>query len=394
MIALVTLAVAAEPPPDPRPLGFGPEVALRAQVGIGAQRDIPTFLGLGASIAVAPFSQLHLELAADGGPEIDGTAWLGVGPRGRVFLGPPEQTAMSLFAGGGLAIEAGTPAFLSGGVALDALKSNGPRPRVQFDYVWSPAGDSRGLLSAGVVFGRKLRAPVEREPEIVEVPDPVRADGMVWVPGPVCQWLPPDDANAELARLQLKLESVHILNETALRGSPPDPNAQTPARLVVAAFPGDEVEVNGEPLPLSSGLASLRMAEGRAEVKVTGGGRTVSWPVGVAEGNVVWVAVDPPEPQRVQFTAGSAALGPEALEIVAQIASTAGDWAFAIHGSASPEGAAETNQALEQRRAEAVAAALKKAGVPAKRLSTGASVAYPDLPPEQQRAAVIVPVEP
>jgi outer membrane protein OmpA-like peptidoglycan-associated protein len=216
---------------------------------------------------------------------------------------------------------------------------------------------------------------------------------MVWVPGPVCQWLPTEEANAELARLQMTLASVHVLNDASFRAPRPEGAATPPARLLVAGSPGDVVQVGGARLDLSDGFATAVLPEGRADVRVVGGGRVLDWPVGLADGNVVWLAIEPPEATRIAFTTGSAALSPMAVEQIRTVVEHAGNWSFEVHGSASPEGSASTNRALQDGRARVVADALIAAGVPTDRVKTGASRVYPGLTPEEQRAAMILPVE-
>ncbi|MCB9674119.1 MAG: OmpA family protein [Alphaproteobacteria bacterium] len=382
MIAWVALALAA-------PRG-DLEVAVRQVVGFGANRDIPTLVGVGGSIAYAPWKRFQLEAAIDGGGRWGRGAWFGVGPRVRWFLGPPEKPALSLLAGGGIEIAPGTPGFVAVGAAMDALKSEGPRPRLQFEYLASPGGESRGLLSVGMQIGRR-GPPPPPEPEPVIEPTRVDARGMVWVPDPVCQWLPTDEANAELERLSLQLPEVHVISEALLRG--PDRAGDQAARLFVAGSPGDRVTVDGVTLDLAEGYAWTDLPEGRADVVATGGGRTLSWPVGLADGHVVWLVLDGPEATRIRFGPGSAVLTPESRARIAEVARLAGDWTFDVHGSASPEGTENVNRDLEARRARAVADALIAAGVAAERVRVGASRAYPDLSPEDQRAAVILPVE-
>jgi outer membrane protein OmpA-like peptidoglycan-associated protein len=80
-------------------------------------------------------------------------------------------------------------------------------------------------------------------------------------------------------------------------------------------------------------------------------------------------------PYLVFFEPDSDRLDPQALDVVtvaARAARVAEPAAIAVTGYADPAGAASANQELSQRRAEAVAAALRAAGVPAGGIRTAA----------------------
>lgn len=296
-------------------------------------------------------------------------------------------------------------------MAFDGGWATGPRARAELTYAFDLGGERRALLAVGLIVGRARPTPdaivdasgdppdepndpaesVEPADDAVNAPTPLDADGMVWLPGPVCQWLPPPAAGAEIERLGMQLESLTAVSARTLRAADGEEPAPLPAggRVLVAAWSGDRIAIDGVNAPARDGVALALRPEGASEILVIGGGRRVSLSVGVVDRSAVWVGVDPPEPVRVPFRVGSAALDGAARRSLARIAADAGDGSFRVAGSFSPEGDAAANEALANRRAEAVRDGLPAARVvlaPAEPPAAGLSAAA-------QRSAVLTPVE-
>lgn len=223
---------------------------------------------------------------------------------------------------------------------------------------------------------------------------------MVWLPGPVCQWLLPDVATSEIQRLGVQLASMNVLSTRTLRdpdgasGLAPAKAERSPGKVVVVASKWDQVTIGDALVAVEEGIAVRAQPEGRVDVKVVGGGRVEQWPLGVVPGNAVWLTVETPQSRRVTFPVNGSALTAEALRTVDEFAENAGGWRFLVRGSFSPEGSEEKNKVLADQRAEAVMRALIAAGIEADRVSVAESAPPAEgLPPEEQRAAVITPVE-
>ena len=257
-----------------------PELGLRFDAGLSNTDELPLLFGLGGHIAIDPWRRLHLELAADAGLTTQGDVWLGAGPRVRFFAGAPERTVLSAFLGGGIGSGVrGVRPLVNGGLSLDLLKSPGLRPRIEASYAWEPGSASRVLLSVGAVFGR--RGPVISEPAplavyeppTVEPEDPTApvfgGDGMIWLPGPVCQWLPGDAAMAQIGELGLTLEGLSAIGPRSLGDPDADPLAPPPepraGRIAVSAAPGDTVTVDRALHPVPDGLVVMEHPSGRAD---------------------------------------------------------------------------------------------------------------------------------
>jgi hypothetical protein len=367
------------------------------QIVVAAPRDeqdraAAVALGLWGALPIT--GRFHLDARAFGGPLLTGGA-LATGTGGlRAFLTPTDGPTVSLAAGGGITLEEGLRPAILAGLAVDPGRSPDPRARLEVGYLWGPDDTGRLIVTVGALFGRQGTAPTAADlPE--PAPIPVMPEGMIWLPGPVCQWLPPDEATVEVLRSGLRLASYSVVSERTLRGDAPDPDAPPPqGRVLIAASARDRVSVDGEPLDVIDGVATWRRSAGRADVRVVGGGRSLDLPVGVEDGHAVWLAVDPPPTTRILFPLGSGSLDASARARIVEIAAAAGDWSFELVGSASPEGDPVANDALGRRRALAVRDALVAAGVPAERLRVGPPAPpAPDLPPTEQRNALIVPLE-
>lgn len=394
MSPLFALAVAAAAPE----LGVAGVVSV-ADGGTGQ----PSAVG-GAGHVGAPLRpRLVLEGAVDGGADLQGAPWSMVRPRLRAYLADPSRSVLSLQAGAGAWLDADPAALVAAGAALDLGRRGALRPRLQTEYTWtSGAVPWRLHLGVGVVWRRAAEEPVVPEPVVEVETESTRIaveDAMVWVPGPVCEWLPPVEANASFQEHAMALADVTLISAPLLADPDADPLAPAEAsrevgHLAISGHPGDTLLVDGEVVELGpDGTALVERDPGSVDLRIVGGGRTESWPVAVASGAVLWVSAGPAESTRVLFPVDSAVLDGAARARLAAIAEQAGDWSFTVYGSHSSEGQAARNSALADRRAAAVRDALVQAGVSPERLQL-AEPAPPEegLPPAEQRAAVVRPV--
>lgn len=226
---------------------------------------------------------------------------------------------------------------------------------------------------------------------------------MMWIPNPVCEWLPTAEGNAELERLDLDLPKLSVVSTRLLRApdAPLEPmrlpeaeRGPRPGQVVIVTSDADHVWLDEQDLVTQGGAAIGKAEEGMAWVEVRGGGRKLRFPVGVTLDNAVWLPVDGPEPSRVPFRSGQSTLARNALSKVAELADHRGGWSYQVQGSYSQEGNLDANQRLARARAEAVVAGLVDAGVPRENIELlDVSPPDPDLPPDEQRAAVVLPVE-
>lgn len=335
-----------------------------------------------------------LALASDrveGGLELDALAHAGglgllAGPRLRLHGGAIDAPARAhLVLGGGYAVGLGTGPFGEGGVGLDV--GDGPRPlRLGVAYQRGIDQPGRALFTVGLV-GRS------RPPAPAPVAPPAFDAAMVWVPGPVCAWMPPDAAGDAWTRPDLDAARATLIPVPPSASGTGDGEAPT-GDLVIAALPGDQVWVDDQPLtPAADGVAWQARPEGRATVRVVGGGRRHEDTVAIAASGTLWYAADPPAgPVRVRFSAGSSTPPTDLEDQLRPLVTDLGDWTVQVWGSASPEGDEQGNADLATARADALARALAALGVDPSRIERlpprppGAELDLPD-----QRAAVVQP---
>jgi len=372
---LIVAASAAEPVIDAHATGA---VVDRVAGGVGG--------GIGAGWSQVEV-MLELDAVLTDGPQ--GVISQGmVHPRLSLFPSAEEGPRGHLIVGGGAWSRPDLVGVVEAGAGLDL--SAGPlRPRITATYVAGADGSGRAMVTLGVV-----RHPTpEPEPEPVAMVPRFDA-AMVWVPDPVCEWLPPDDAGSSWGATEAEVDGATVVPQPATVAAEGSQNAAL-GDLVVAAFPDDQVTIDGEPLAVDrDGIAWTQAPAGRVEVAVLGGGRQVEATVAVAPQGTLWYSAPAPDTTvRVTFDAGSAQLSDGALAQLAQFRDQLASWPVQVWGSFSPEGIDTDNEALARARAEAVAAALEEAGVPPGRVTV-----LPPRPPEeglpasQQRAAVLSPV--
>ena len=371
----------------------------------------------------------------------------------RMFLSPPwtEQGALSLTASAGLAATPLSP-LLTVGAAADLPLTHRTLGRIGLEVIAtnSAAGLSPVGLRASAGLVLPPRAP---EPVIITqvVPEPAPAEEvepfteLVWVPEPICDWLPVDDVDRILAALPtsparptqspLPTESAALSAESPLptesaalpaeSAAPADavPESaaslpedagvalaaaaveqdlpiwspeRTTGTLIVLAHPGDRVRINGQEARVSAtGVAQMSAEEGRVQIEVLSGGQRQTLQAALVTDSAVWVRVGDPDPTAVFFQLGSSTLTESNQQSIIDIARYAAQWSFVLQGGYSPEGTLEHNRQLAVDRARAVSAALQEAGIPPDR------IVYLDPPPPDpnkpatsQRNCRIIPIAP
>lgn len=284
------------------------------------------------------------------------------------------------------------------GAAGGAPRGNG---RIAVALLLAPP---RSPPPAPVVEAPPPPPPPERVPLELEL---APAEARVWVPHPICAWVPASQAELLLSTLELPLSPDATLELVAAGYVPAhvhpegaqqvqlEPAADRGA-LLVLAHPGDAVSVNGAALPVApDGLALYTAPEGRVRVEVRAGGQRQEYKAALANGYAVWLRVRPPPPTQILFAQGSSELGPNARERIQAMATDAAGWSFVLQGAYSYEGSLNLNNRLARERAQNVGAALLEAGVPADRIAyLDPPPADPNRDPATQRACNILAVPP
>jgi hypothetical protein len=402
MIALIAAA-----------FGFDPELDVHALVGLGIpDTRTPVVVGAGAALALPVFRPVRLEIGGDYAVRSQRGSWV-TGHAGlRGFLWDLDQPVVSVFAHGGVGYESQLSPVVTAGMALDLEGQQSARPRLSVGYAYSPNDTNRVIVRVGAQFGNERLPDLTDGPTIV-VPDPPPRrsmkgiePGMVWLPNPVCEWTPTDEATAEIERLGLPQSELSVVSTRLLR-APEAPlvparvleefRGPRPARFVIATSDYDHVTVDGEIVVVEDGVGVARVdGDEMVWIEVRGGGKRVRFPDFPAPAQAKWLPIpdDPPPPNLLTFRTGSSRLDATARTLVERLADNRGDWSYRIHGSYSEEGDVRANTTLAQRRAEAVANALVDAGVPPGAIQVDdVRPPEPGLSAEQQRSAVILPVE-
>ncbi len=219
---------------------------------------------------------------------------------------------------------------------------------------------------------------------------------MIWIPHPICRWVPAGAGDAALAEAGAVRVSApgYLPADVLLEGSTSvtlDP-APEQGSLVVLASPGDAVRLGEQVLPLNrDGTALVKAPRGPLTVSVTGGGRAVTREVLIASGYGLWLRIPEPEPLSLRFPVGGSTLDPASRRQLEALVASLGDYRLRVRGSSSPEGDPLANEALAEARAQAAGRALIEAGADPSR------VVYdpPELPldgdPAPLRSVTITP---
>ncbi len=351
-------------------------------------------------------------------PDAHFTAMLGP----RLYLSEPWTGAAALSAWADVGLELFGPGPAGAlGLSVDLPARRRLTPRVSAGWELSRAdADLRGgaTLSLSLLVPPPPATPT---PAVVEAPPPppppkprepldlelVPAEAEVWVPHPVCAWVPASQAELLLAGLDEPLSPEATLELVAAGYVPEHVHAEgkqevslEPAEdrgaLLVLAHPGDTVRVGGVALPVDGrGLALMQAPEGRVTVEVLAGGVRQEYKAALANGYAVWIRAKAPPPTQILFAQGVSELSASNLERIRQIATNAAGWSFVLQGAYSYEGSLNVNNRLARERGLNVGAALLAAGVPADRIAyLDPPPADPNKDPATQRACNILAVPP
>lgn len=361
--------------------------------------------GLSGEFGVAATQSVDIELRGGAGY---GTSFRGVaGPELRLHTAQfDEHGGLSAVLGTAAVWRDGLAPVANAGIAFDFHGARRPRAAVLVE--WGDREVSALTLSLGYVWRAKTPSVVVEvtpDPVVVVPPEvvvePAVEDPLVWVPHPVCAWVPTSEVAPLLASLGITtpLALPAPVDEPAMSAEG-FPNAgvavpaAAPGAVIVMAHPGDAVTIADAHLPVADdGVVVTKAPEGPIDVVVSGGGRSQTLSGEVSSGHALWLRADAPSRTDIQFDAGQSAITPESLTQLQTVAANAGTWKFTVQGGYSADGDLTRNQALAETRAQSVFAALIAAGLPADRVQIIPSQA-PDLAltPAAQRATHIVPV--
>ncbi len=382
-----------------------PELEMHALLEAG-NAETQRALGAGLTVGEALSPVLQLEGVLQGGVTAAGSPRLGLRPELRLQVPRPEpdRGGVSLVVGYGLGLRDGVYPEGAAGVAVELPRRRDLQARLQGRLLLDGVSPAGFQLTLGSVWLRPepepqpAPAPVVLAEPTLDVTPP---EALIWLPHPICAWMPPAEAARALGSLDPGVEAqvvargylpaqVHLepggtvaLQEAPRQGS-----------LVIAARPGDRVLVDGRPLSLGGdGVAVLNAREGLIRVSATGGGRQVTREAVVSNGLALWVRLPDPAPVVLRFEVGSSRVSAEDRARLQELGRMAGDWGFEVQGSASPEGDQADNLRLADERARAGAALLVAAGVPGARVRVLPALVAPALregeDPTQHRVATV-----
>ena len=364
----------------------------------------------------------------------------------RWFISEPWSTqgALSLTASGGLETSMRSPMLTVGG-SYDFPLRQRLLGRVGLELGgYTGTGFSGARISIGLTLPPReadvviqtvyIERPVEPEPVAEEEPVEV-----VWMPEPVCDWMPADEASQLLSQIEhlrsgtpvspelepqsstepveataepveataeaeASTESVDgvavgaALASAAIDGEIPfwSPEEDLEGSLIVLAHPGDRVLIGGEEAEVDeTGVAHLTRAEGPVTIEVYSGGQQQRLRAALVPKHAVWVRAGDPDPTAVFFKLNSSALSSATKADIQTVATYAASWSFVLQGGYSQEGSLERNRQLAIERARAVSRAMQEAGIDADRIVyLDPPPPDPNQPPEEQRNCQIIPVAP
>ena len=364
---------------------------------VGEDNPSAHLWGVGGAVGWAWTGRVGADLAVRTGASTSGRLLTAALVRPNLLVGDVSSARIALQPGLGVlrdtSIDGTARPVLSAGATAHLLKGDGARPRVGLAYYGTPGQPARLELSVGVARWGKRPTP---EPTVAEPSVEVPANAaLVWVAQPTCRWMEAEPALPHLRERRSPEADVPFI-AAQLAHAPltvaGDVDAADSGVLVVAALPGDEVWLDGEPVsPSAEGLVLRSRPAGRSDVRIRGAGRDTSSPVVVTAGATVWLQMDdPPLTYQVGFEQGSATLDDDAQEVVVALGSALGNWRVELRGGYSAEGDRAANERLARERALSVQARLVAAGVPHERIAV-LEVTAPDtsLTAEDQRTTTL-----
>lgn len=341
----------------------------------------------------------------------------------RRYLTEPwtDRGALSIDASAGVGLMGAYPA-LALGAAMDLPHRRRLTARVGAGLAVFGASDAPHSAArlALTVLAPPIRLAAPTAPLVLATPPPAPApaapldleippEAMVWVPHPICDWVPASQAELLIASLPEGLDpeaQLEILAEQHLPAHVHPEGHQRPelvaappdgmGALLVLAHPGDEVQVNGARVPVDDeGVALLNGPEGRVTVEVRAGGQRQTYKAALSNGYAVWIRVKAPPAATVTFSQGSSELSPASRDQIQAMARDAAGWSFVLQGAYSFEGSLNVNNRLARERGQNVGAALLAAGIPADRIAyLEPPSADPTKDPATQRVCNVIAVPP
>lgn len=434
-IGLLTMAMAEEPPTK-RPL----EISAGLQAGFGFGESVGSG-GPSQDVRVGlPLSQRWLLEASSASPfDVNIDMRLGA----RYFIDEPwsARPALSVTAYPLGYSRSPWGYAAAAGLAYDVPISDRLVSRFSLEAAYS--GSQTGLLATlSVVMPPRRVEPVVRtvyiEREVpVEVVEEVEETQVVWIPEPVCDWMPVDEADALLASIQDPVMTNDVTGEentTDVASTETTENAEQDAEqgaeqgaeqdaeqtnvmtalasaaessplwapesaegtLIVIAHPGDTILIGDEALESDAqGITQLQREEGIVEFEIISGGQRQFLRAGIVPGYTVWVRAGDPQPDAVFFALNSSTLDAASSRHLQEVAENASGWSFVLQGGYSPEGSLDHNRALAVERARAVSRVLQENGI------TQDQIIFLDPPkpdpnstPQEQRMCRLIPVAP
>ncbi|MFK7928037.1 MAG: hypothetical protein AB8H79_07595 [Myxococcota bacterium] len=322
----------------------------------------------------------------------------------------------SFVVGAGLEVADPLGPTLAAGIDLDLPGSLRRNPRVGARLTTDVSGNWVAGLNVGMAWRLIKDTPAPPPPPPVEPPPqpPPKVEGPWWDPE-TCDWVDEDPGygwspaygvGAVIPTGAGGAGPAGTAGTAGTAGGDPgttDPDADEPTAqgwLMVVGSPGDVVRLkrqDGTPVPDTTlgedGVARMAAAEGVAEVTIAGGGREQTFEAAIADGYVLWLRAATAAEVSVQFASGSATVNATDRASAQALANNRGAYQLQVAGSYSPEGRLSSNLALARRRAAAVVALLKEAGVPSEDIVIlDPAPPRPGLSSAEQRAVYIMPV--
>lgn len=344
------------------------EAHLAAATGRSERPDLQG-AGAGLALGLQPVPRLSLEGHAEAF-SLGTPAWrVDLRPELRWWLTDPDHpkgsASVAAGVGAGRYDDYGGDAAWHPRVTVTGAVDLPVEPHLAVRVGAGPAFDGSGTVSLRLTAGALVGPRRDEPPRPVVAAAPAPED-RVWIPHPVCRWVPRGEVATWAGELHPAVALRLAVDAGLVEVAPPPAQGS----LLLAARPGDRVTIGGVPSGLAEGgLALVTAPEGPVAVEVVGGGRRWSDTLAVGNGYASYVRVPDPPPMEVRFGRGSATVAPADAERVRAIAAAAGDWRFEVLGQHSPEGARVANERLALARARAVAEVLVAAGVPADRVT-------------------------
>jgi hypothetical protein len=260
-------------------------VGIGASVSAGASATAEARVGLTIPFARRFGAELRLSGGVDSSWDLSAIAPTGAGTLGVRWSLP---FGFELAAGAGLGWR------------------DGPAPVVTAAVAWRPNAPWRvevgaDVLRPSVVFGADALVSLAPRAPVSVAPAAPSSAGRVWVPHPVCDWVPADEAEALLAALGPEVANqaphVHAADEAAAPSS-------ALGGVVIVAAPGDTLAVGAITVDTGGdGTAVIASAEGPVVIDVSGGGRAARIEGEVSGGYTVWLRA--PLPADVVLIGGA-----------------------------------------------------------------------------------------